>query len=140
MELTVNRPTISLEAAAKAITAGIEKAREIGVPMSIAVVDDSGELKAFSRMDGASVVSVKVAIDKGYTVAATGFPSTSALYEFVREDGPLALGFAHVDRIKTFGGGVVLNDGDTAIGAVGVSGGHYSQDEVVAVAAAEALR
>jgi uncharacterized protein GlcG (DUF336 family) len=137
--LTVNRPSISLEAALAAIEAGASKAREIGVPMTIAIVDESAILKAMTRMDGASLISVEVAVDKAYTAAASGF-STGPLHEFIKGDPPLAAGFPTLNRVVVFGGGVVIQDGEAIIGAVGVSGGHYSQDEVVAAAAVEALQ
>ncbi len=47
-----------------------EKSSEIGVPMCIAVVDESGNLVAFTRMDGAKISSISIAIDKAFTGAA----------------------------------------------------------------------
>ena len=44
---------VTLEAARKIIQAGEEKAREIGQPMNIAVVDAGANLVAFERMEGA---------------------------------------------------------------------------------------
>src|SRR5688572_2189920 len=58
---TIRRPSITLEAAQALIEAAEVKAREIGVPMVIVVVDESGILKAFGRMDGAILLSVGIA-------------------------------------------------------------------------------
>ena len=50
---TFQKPSVSGDLARRMIAAAEDKARQIGVPMNIAVVDESGILKAFSRMDGA---------------------------------------------------------------------------------------
>jgi len=66
--LTIRRLDIS---DARLLIAGAsEKAREIGVPMCIAVTDESGQLIAFERMDGGKVTSTTIAIDKAFTAAA----------------------------------------------------------------------
>ena len=66
--LTIKRLSLS---DAKVMLEGAErKAKEIGVPMCIAVVDDSGTLIALSRMDGAKVTAVHLATDKAFTAAA----------------------------------------------------------------------
>jgi len=111
-----------------------QKAQEMGHPFAIAIVDDSGVLKAFSRMDGAALVAVQIAQDKAYTAVGFGL-STDAWHEFVKDDPPLAMGAAPgIDRLIVFGGGYpIMIDGKLA-GAIGVSGGHYSQDMDVAKA------
>src|SRR5882757_7779521 len=93
--IAVGKKTISAAAAARAVEAGVAAAAEIGMPSSIAVVDDSGVLKAFGRMDGASMSSAEIAIDKAYTVVSTGFgASTSELYDVVKDDPALVAGLA----------------------------------------------
>jgi uncharacterized protein GlcG (DUF336 family) len=121
------------------IAAAEEKAVSIGHPFVIAVVDESGVLKAFSRMDGAALLSVQIAQDKAYT--ATGFGiSTDAWHDFIKDDPPLAAGAtAGIDRLVVFGGGYPISIGEKVVGGVGVSGGHYSQDMEVAQAALGAL-
>src|SRR5689334_922558 len=135
---TITRSSISAEAAAEALRAAEAKAAEIGVPMVIAVVDESGVLKAFSRMDGAPMLSVQIAQDKAYTAAAFGL-STDTWFNFIKDDPPLLHGITHTSRLVVFGGGYPLKlDGGVA-GGIGVSGGHYEQDMVVAQAAVAAL-
>jgi len=114
------------------IDAAEKKAAEMGHPFVIAIVDDSGVLKAFSRMDGAALLSVQIAQDKAYTAAGFGL-STDAWHDFVKDDAPLAMGAATgIDRLIVFGGGYpIMIDGKLA-GAIGVSGGHYTQDMDVA--------
>ena len=64
MAATFERPSVSIELAKAMIEAAEQKAAEMGHPFVIASVDDSGVLKAFSRMDGAALLSVQVAQDK----------------------------------------------------------------------------
>jgi uncharacterized protein GlcG (DUF336 family) len=61
MSQVFEKASVSTESAHRMIAAAEAKAREIGVPMVIAVCDESGVLKAFSRMDGAALLSVQVA-------------------------------------------------------------------------------
>ena len=138
MATTVTKRSISATSASRAIRAAETKAKEIGVPMCIAVCDESGVLKAFSRMDGAALLSVQLAQDKAYTAVGFGMPS-DAWYPFIKDDGPLALGIPKVERLIIFGGGYPIKNGEQIVGAIGVSGGHYSQDMVVAQAGLDAV-
>ena len=138
MATTVTKRSISATSASRAIRAAEAKAKEIGVPMCIAICDESGVLKAFARMDGAALLSVSIAQDKAYTAVGFGMPS-DAWYPFIKDDGPLALGIPKVERLIIFGGGYPIKNGEQIVGAIGVSGGHYSQDMVVAQAGLEAV-
>jgi uncharacterized protein GlcG (DUF336 family) len=134
MAATFDRPSVSTELAHAMIDAAERKAAEMGHPFVIAVVDDSGVLKAFSRMDGAALLSVQIAQDKAYTAAGFGL-STDGWHEFVKDDPPLALGAAAgIDRLIVFGGGFPITIDGKIVGAIGVSGGHYTQDMDVAKA------
>jgi uncharacterized protein GlcG (DUF336 family) len=130
---TITKSSITAEAAADVIGAAQAKAAEIGVPMVIAVVDESGVLKAFTRMDGAALLSVDIAQDKAYTAVSFGI-STDSWFDFIKDDLPLLHGIIKTPRLIVFGGGYPLKVGDAVVGAIGVSGGHYSQDMVVAQA------
>jgi len=134
MAATFDRPSVTAELAKAMIEAAERKAGEMGHPFVIAIVDDSGVLKAFSRMDGAALLSVQIAQDKAYTAAGFGL-STDAWHDFVKDDAPLAMGAAPgIDRLIVFGGGFPIMIGGKLAGAIGVSGGHYSQDMDVAKA------
>jgi uncharacterized protein GlcG (DUF336 family) len=131
---TFSKPSISTDLAHRMIAAAEDKARELGLAMNIAIVDESGVLKAFSRMDGAALLSVQISQDKAYTAVGFGL-STDGWHDFIKDDAPLALGApAEIDRLVTFGGGYPIKSGDAVIGAIGVSGGHYTQDMQVAQA------
>ena len=134
---TITKSSITAEASADVLRAAEAKAVEIGVPMVIAVVDESGVLKAFTRMDGAPLLSVEIAQDKAYTAAAYGI-STDTWFEFIKNDPPLLHGIIKTPRLVVFGGGYPLQVGGV-VGAIGVSGGHYEQDMAVAQAGVAAL-
>ena len=139
MAQTFPKASISTETAHQMIAAAEAKASEMGVPMVIAVVDDGGVLKAFSRMDGAALLSVQVAQDKAYTAVGFGMPS-HGWHDFIKDDPPLADGATTgIDRLVIFGGGYPIVIDGQVVGAIGVSGGHYSQDQEVAEAGLQAI-
>ena len=63
----VKKHSISSELAQKMVNAAVTKARELGVTENVAILDDGGNLKAFSRMDGAPLPSIEMAQNKAYT-------------------------------------------------------------------------
>lgn len=138
MSNALSRLTITQAASDRLIEAAAAKAAEIGVPVSIAIVDDSGTLKAFRRMDGAALLTVEIATNKAYTAASYGIP-THGWHEFIKNDPPLLHGIVHTPRLVVFGGGYPVTEEGQTIGGIGISGGHYSQDMVVAEAALAAL-
>jgi uncharacterized protein GlcG (DUF336 family) len=67
MTKVVKKHSISSELAQEMVNAAVEKARELGVTEKVAILDDGGNLKAFSRMDGASIPTIEIAQNKAYT-------------------------------------------------------------------------
>lgn len=132
-ENTFTKASITIEAAQRMIAAAEAKAREMGHPMCIAIVDSDGTLKAYSRMDGAPLLSVQISQDKAYTAISFGM-ATHEWHEFVKDDPPLRDGIIKTDRLIVFGGGYPITVNEQIIGGIGVSGGHYSQDMEVAKA------
>lgn len=131
---TFTKQSITSDLAHRIVAAAEAKAAEMGHPFVIAVVDESGVLKAFSRMDGAALVAVQVAQDKAYTAIGFGL-ATDGWYDFIKDDPPLAAGAAPgIDRLIIFGGGYPIVADGQIIGGIGVSGGHYTQDMDVAKA------
>ena len=134
----LTKASISNETAQALIAAAEAKASAIQVPMVIAIVDESGVLKAFSRMDGAALLSVGIAQDKAYTAVSFGIP-THAWHDFIKDDPPLLHGIVHTPRLVVFGGGYPIQHEGAVVGGIGVSGGHYHQDMQVAEAALATL-
>lgn len=138
MARTLTKASITSEGALEAIRAAETKAAEIGVPMCIAVVDESGVLKGFSRMDGAALLSVDIAQDKAYSAVSFGIP-THGWFDFIKDDPPLLHGIVKTPRLIVFGGGYPITIDGAVVGGIGVSGGHYEQDMVVAQAGLAAV-
>lgn len=130
--------SIDLETAERAIGAAVQKAKEMKLRMCIAITDESGDLKAFHRMDGAPKLSIQIAEDKAYTSATFAMP-THAWFDFIKNDPPLLHGITHTPRLIVFGGGFPIIEGDELIGAIGLSGDHYTKDMECARAALKAI-
>lgn len=115
------------------------KAAEIGVPMCIAITDDSGNLVAFERMDGAKVTSITIAIDKAFTASA----AKKATHEYgaAGQPGRPAFGInsAIGGRLMIVAGGIPIFLQGEVIGGIGVSSGTPQQDREVAQAGIDAL-
>src|ERR1700676_478450 len=104
MSETFNKLSISTELAHQVVAAAEAKAKAMGHPFVIAVCDESGVLKAFSRMDGAALLSVQIAQDKAYTAVGFGLP-THGWHDFIKDDAQLAAGApTGIDRLVIFGG------------------------------------
>ncbi|MEG6585366.1 cob(I)yrinic acid a,c-diamide adenosyltransferase [Dendrosporobacter sp. 1207_IL3150] len=129
-----------LDKAKKIIEAAEKKAREINVPMVIAVVDDGGNLVAQHRMDGALLGSISIALDKAYTAAALQLPTDLAASLSVPGQSLYGLNTAGSGRFIVFGGGFPLISAGRLIGGVGVSGGTVEEDMIVAKAGMAVLQ
>ena len=124
--LTIKR--LSLEDARVLIAGARRKAEDIGVPMCIAITDESGQLIAFERMDGGKITSTIIAQDKAYTAA--GAKRTTESYGVASQPGSPAYGInsAVGGRILVVAGGLpVIVDGDV-VGGIGLSSGTPAQD------------
>jgi glc operon protein GlcG len=138
--VTRNNPKLTLEGAKAVIEAAERRAREIDVPMDIAVVDDGGHLMTFVRMDGAKLSSGQIAITKAESAAIRRAPSGPAM-EGDRPNLLLSLGLAVASRARQtpIRGGIPLLVDGQCVGAIGVSNGTEDQDTEVAQAGATAL-
>lgn len=130
--------SISLPDATRVVDAAIEKAREIGQPMNIAVVDNGAHLVAFARMDGAIKASIDISIRKARTSILMNAP-TSALTA-ISQPGAELYGLEQTcGGLVIFGGGIPLTVDGVVVGAIGVSAGSVEQDVSVAEAGVAAL-
>lgn len=136
--MSIVKRSIDGATALRMIEAAIAKSRELKRAMCIAVVNEAGQLKAFHAMDGAPHLSIQIAQDKAYTASSFGIP-THVWWDFIKGDPPLLHGIVHTPRLVIFGGGYPVMEEAQMIGAIGVSGGHYSDDMEVARAALEAV-
>lgn len=127
---------ITVEQAQKAAEAAMAKAREIGVPNAVAVVEPTGDLVYFAKMDGAPYSAVQLAQQKAVAAARYRRP-TKAFYDAIEAGHPFFLTFPGV--AGTPGGVPIVIDGKL-VGAIGVSGGNGEQDAQVSGAGAAAAK
>src|ERR1700722_9904093 len=133
----VTKHSISSELAQKMVEKAVAKAREIGVSKNVAILDDGGNLKAFSRMDGAPMPTIEIALNKAYT-ALFGV-STQEFFNFIKGDPSLLAGIPTLARVAAWGGGFPIKVDGEVIGAIGVSGAPVVQNDVDCARAALAL-
>src|SRR5512136_627653 len=116
-------PRLTLSDARIVLEGSEAKAREIGVDMDIAVVDDGGHLLAFIRMDKARVTSIDVAINKAFT--STCARRATHEYAAIAGAGGPAFGMhtTNQGRFTIVGGGLPIFVEGAIAGGVGCSSG-----------------
>ena len=130
---------ISNEEAKLMIAAAEKKSEKIGIPMCIAVTDESGNLIEFSRMDGGKISSISIAIDKAFTAAAAK-NATSFYNEMCRPGSPtFGIHTSNQGRFSIIGGGLPVKSGTAVVGGIGASSGTPAQDIEVSQAGVNAL-
>jgi len=119
----IEAKSLGLQEASQIVEAVLKAAAETEPPdrpMSVAVVDASGDLVCFARMDGASALTVHMAINKAYTAARWKMDGTRI--QNMIKDGRDITWFGD-PRYAPIGGGILVKASDGSIvGAVGTSG------------------
>jgi len=130
-----------IDEARRAIEAGRKKAEEMGVLVSIAVVDEHGDLVLLERMEGAIPVSPQIAWGKA--AAAALFRRSTREFEEIHKQNPVfwtgvttLLSGRALFRI----GGVPIVKNGRILGAVGVSGATGEQDDAIASEAVKSIQ
>ena len=125
---------VDYDQAERIIDAAIAKAKEIGEPFCIAVLDSGANLKAFRRMDDAWVGSIDVAMKKAKTACYFAMPSGEL--GKLSQPGQSLFSIEHSNEgLITFPGGLpIVDDDGILVGAIGVSGGTVENDHEVAQA------
>jgi len=117
------RPKLTQAGAHKIIDAAVARAKEINVPQCIAIVDDGGNLLAFTRMDGAKFLSIDSAMAKAITAASHRVPTGGMAVEMETR-----LAIAMKGRFTNLKGGLpILVDGH-CVGGIGIGSGTGDQD------------
>ena len=129
---------ISFDAAKKAMAAAEAEAKKNNWPVAIAIVDSSGKLAAFSKMDNTQHGSVDIAIGKAVTANNLKRP-TKAFQDLIAQGGG-NLRLLAVPGVTPLEGGVPIVVDGKIIGAIGVSGVASNQDAEVAMAGAAAAK
>jgi glc operon protein GlcG len=116
------------------LAAALDKSRELGVAVAVAIVDEGGYALRLWRGDGAGLMTPEVAIAKARTAALMRAPS-GALTARLKEEPELL----RLTNYLPMPGGLPVRHEGACIGGVGVSGGSGEQDVTIAQAALDAL-
>ena len=127
--------SVTLETAWQMVYRAHAYARRVGIAVTAAVVDEAGVPIAVGRMDGAASRTTELAVSKAYTAAAFHL-ATADLVAQARQPWLKSLVVAHRGRLLPAAGGLVIFDGITIIGAIGVAGGSASDQDVLCCQAA----
>lgn len=125
---------VDLVTAQGLVTKAVEAAQAQSLPIAVVVVDGGGHVVASARMDGASFLMNEVAKKKATFSAAMGAP-THMIAAMTEDDQKLAFAFSGEASVVALAGGLPIMGDAGPIGGIGVSGGHYSQDQAIAEAA-----
>jgi glc operon protein GlcG len=131
---------MTLEMAEKAAKAAQARAKALGTPMTVTVMDEAGRLVLCARGDGTGFLTTETS--RGKAAAAVAFRrATKEMVDLAREHPafwnaitPLAAG-----QILPSTGGVTIRAGSRVIGGIGCGGGTGEQDHECAMAGAEAI-
>ncbi len=115
---------LGIDDAALLMDGARQHANDIGVPMCIAVVDESGNLIAFERMDGGKTSSIRIAQQKAYTAGA----ARKATHEYNAACVPGNLVFGIHTELSVVGGGLPVWADNACVGGIGLSSGTPDQD------------
>lgn len=126
--------TLTHEGAMIVLQGAIAKAKAMGIPQCIAVVDPGGNLLAFIRMDGAKVLSQLSSIQKAVTAASSRVATGG-----VSQDVELKLGLVTGGQLTNLKGGLTITINGEVVGAIGVGSGTGEQDVEVGMAGIAAL-
>lgn len=131
---------LSQQQAETAAKAALRKASELGIRITVAVVDAGGYLVYLSRMDGAPSLSPEIAEAKAVGAAVMGRPGDVLADNYEKRPGFFAAASSLARRPFVPGlGSVVLRSHDRIVGAIGVSGGRPEEDLEVATAGLDAI-
>jgi uncharacterized protein GlcG (DUF336 family) len=136
------QPSLGLTQARHLADEAVSDAGRLQVRTSVAVADEAGALLAFVRMDGATRLSARTAVDKTQTVILTGKTTLEFgrnLRADVGEEPELFHGMIARPDLVPFGGGVPQLIAGRLAGAVAVSGATSIQDHEIAQRAASLL-
>jgi uncharacterized protein GlcG (DUF336 family) len=131
---------ITLDIARKILDAAFAKAAQLKLkPLVVSILDARGCVKLTAAQDGTSLMRAEIAHGKAYGALAMGMGSR-ALFQRAQEQSYF------IDAVNTIAkgalvpvpGGVLIQDGTSLLGAVGVSGDTSDNDEACAVAGIEA--
>lgn len=136
--LTPYGPSIGVESAKKVAAAALAEARKNGWYMAVAVVDASGELVYYEKMDNTQLGSAKVAVEKARSSALYKRPTKA--FQDALAGGGAGLRVLGLDGAVPVEGGFPLMVEGKIVGAIGLSGDLSEHDAQCAKAGVDALK
>jgi uncharacterized protein GlcG (DUF336 family) len=131
-------PSITAETAKKLAAPALAEAKKNNWAMAVAIVDPSGDLVYFEKMDDTQAGSTVIAVDKARSAAR--FKRETKAFQDALAAGGVGLRILALNGAVPVEGGIPLVVGGKIVGAIGASGGTSEQDGVVARAGASALK
>jgi glc operon protein GlcG len=131
-------PPIGIDLAKKTAAAALAEAKKGNWYMAIAVVDISGTLVYYEKMDNTQTGSVTVAIDKAKTAAL--FKRPTKAFQDGLAGGGAGLRILGLHEATPVEGGIPIFVNGQIVGAIGVSGDSSEHDGVCAQAGAAAAK
>jgi uncharacterized protein GlcG (DUF336 family) len=135
---------LKLDVALSLMTASLNFARSHNLPpLSVVVLDEGGQVKASASEDNVGIARNDIALGKAHAALGMGF-GTRQFFNLVQQK-VLPEMFASTINGATAGkfiplpGGVLINDENGVIGALGISGASSNQDEEIACLAIQSL-
>lgn len=138
MSAVIRKNTLSCNAAESIQAAVLEKAQSLNIAIAVTLVDESGHMILFKRMDGAPLVATEAAKNKA-TTALFGLPTDELYNQVISQQPSMALSISNLSGVCPMAGGVPLYYDNCIVGAVGVSGGTLEQDGSIAMAGADSF-
>lgn len=109
----------------------IEIAVEKRLSIAVSVCDASGREIIFLRSDNTPIIADLTAKKKAKFAIGFKMPTGDQWYQFIKDDPILLRGVEQLPDFILLGGGSPIMENNEVIGAIGVSGGHYKQDEEI---------
>jgi uncharacterized protein GlcG (DUF336 family) len=129
---------IKLDEAKKIADAAMAEAVKRGWPMCITIVNTSGELVFFEKMDECQYASIEISQHKARTAAR--FRRPTLVFERLLGKGAFFAYLPTLDGVTASRGGNPIVEGGKIIGAIGVSGGAGAQDDTISQAGVHSVK
>lgn len=123
--------SVTLARAQQVVQRALEAGAAQSVKIAAVVLDTGGHTVAAARMDGVGPLNLDVARRKAYAVVNLGV-STAEMLQMISRDQLISTVLHGEPSIVMLPGGVPLKDGERLVGALGIAGGFYPQDQAIA--------
>ncbi|HYF98088.1 MAG TPA: heme-binding protein [Coxiellaceae bacterium] len=137
MQLTISKKYMTYELSSKLVEVAIEHAKKLEVSVCVAIVDSSGDLMAFGKMDDACLIGIGTAQGKAYTAARSGLNTR----EFIAylDENKICVSALQNESLTLIAGGLPIFHENVLIGGIGIGGATGKQDEECAQVALQKL-